>query len=49
MLGSKVVRRLPYERMPDSVNAKLANPAIEVPVFTCSKQESKLACFYSAN
>jgi hypothetical protein len=33
--------------MHDSLNAKLANPANEVPVFTYSKQESKLAWFYS--
>jgi len=49
MLGNKVVRRLLYDRMHDSLKATLANPASEVPVFTCSKQESKLAWFYSVN
>jgi len=43
MLGNKVVRRILYDRMRGSKNAKLANPANEIPVFTCSKEESKLA------
>jgi len=49
MLGNKVVRRILYDKMHGSKNAKLANPANEVPVFTCSKQESILAWLYSAN
>jgi len=49
VLGNEVVRRILYDRMHGSKSAERANPADEVPVFTCSKQESKLALLYSAN